>query len=119
MSKKLLSQKRISEDDSDDDSFEIEHDKNHMSDPDMRLKPNHQELPYWVCSNLYIFVEAANPLTEEISDFINRIAEVKSRMEHIHEYCISDTTLNKAFSFGMDSEQIIEMLEKYQKNMKL
>ena len=28
-----------------------------LSDPDMRLKPNHHELPYWVCSNLDIIVE--------------------------------------------------------------
>ena len=99
-----------------EDSFDELNDTTPESDPDMRLKPNHHELPYWVCSNLYIIVDVSNPLADEVSDFINRIAEVKSRMDQIHEYCISDTTLNKAMSFGMNSEMICEILDKYSKN---
>ena len=99
-----------------EDSFDLENAVTPESDPDMRLKPNHHELPYWVCSNLYIIVEISNPLAEEVADFINRIADVKSRMGEIHEYCITDTTLNKAMSFGMDSEMIYDTLEKYSKN---
>ena len=98
------------------ESYDDFNDTSPENDVDMRLKPNHQELPYWVCTNLHIIIDISNPLSEEVSEFINRIAEVKSRMNHIHEYCISDTTLNKAMSFGMDSEMICETLDKYSKN---
>ena len=98
------------------ESYDDFNDTSPENDVDMRLKPNHQDLPYWVCTNLHIIIDISNPLSEEVSEFINRIAEVKSRMNHIHEYCISDTTLNKAMSFGMDSEMICETLDKYSKN---
>ncbi|EDR23627.1 rad25/xp-B DNA repair helicase, putative [Entamoeba dispar SAW760] len=108
-----MHKKRDTSDDSSEDSLE---DMKESTDYDMRLKPNHPELPMWVSSNLRIVVETSNDMFKEVSDYLSRVAQVKSRMEHMHEYQLTPTSIMTAFSFGSTPEAMISTLEKYSKN---
>ncbi|KAL7717759.1 DNA 3'-5' helicase [Entamoeba marina] len=95
-----------SEDDLEDGGYET----------NMRLKPNHKELPIWITTDSKIFVETSNSLLEEVTKFLNRVAESSSRLQHIHEYKITDNSLMGAFSFGMTPNELINKLDQYSKN---
>ena len=82
----------------------------------MRLKPNAKEFPLWICSQMQIYVETENEMFEEVTEILNRIAESVSRLQFIHEYCLTDNSLMTAFSFGMTSQDILDILERYAKN---
>ncbi|KAL7711833.1 DNA 3'-5' helicase [Entamoeba marina] len=82
----------------------------------MRLKPNHEELPMWISTHGRVFVETSNDLLEEVTEFLNRVAEASSRLQHIHEYQITDNSLMTTFSFGMTPNELIDKLDQYSKN---
>lgn len=80
------------------------------------MKKDHERKPLWVCPDGMIFLEAENPLYKQAYDFLVAIAEPVSRPEFIHEYKLTPYSLFAAVSVAMQTEDIIEVLQKLSKN---
>ena len=76
---------------------------------------NNPNNPVIVQADKTILVEVDNSLYEEVRDEIARFAELEKSPEHIHTYRLSPLSLWNAASSGMNTENIIEVLEKYNK----
>ncbi|EFC50312.1 predicted protein [Naegleria gruberi] len=85
----------------------------------LELKPDHKLRPVWVCSGtdgkFHIFMETFSPIYQQAYDFLVAVAEPVSRPENLHEYVLTEYSLYAAVSIGMNTEQIIQVLEKLSK----
>ena len=79
------------------------------------LKPDHQARPLWVDEHGNIILEAFAPLAQAAQDFLIAIAEPVSRPSLVHEYRISKPSLHAAMSVGLETSDIIEVLERLSK----
>lgn len=79
------------------------------------LKPDHQLRPCYVLPNYHIFLETFSPIYRQAYDFLVAIAEPVSRPEHLHEYVLTEYSLYAAVSIGLETEQIIQVLDKLSK----
>lgn len=82
----------------------------------LMLKPDHESRPLWI--NPYdgkIILEAFSPLAEQAKDFLITIAEPVSRPIHIHEYRLTAYSLYAAVSVGLETEDIISVLDRLSK----
>lgn len=84
---------------------------------DFELKPNHEELPLWICKDGSIYLEAFSPLCAKVTDFLIAIAEPQSRPNHIHQYKLTPTSLYAAASIELTTDIILRALQKYSKNL--
>jgi len=64
-----------------------------------------------------IFLENFSPLAKIVTDRLITFAEPKSRPHHIHEYELTHTSLYAAASIGLKKDDIIDILNKYSKNL--
>lgn len=79
----------------------------------LRLKPDHFLRPLWISPNDgRIILELFSPLAEQAQDFLITIAEPISRPLHIHEFKISVYSLYAAVSVGLETEDIILVLNR-------
>ncbi|KAG2377398.1 hypothetical protein C9374_009309 [Naegleria lovaniensis] len=83
------------------------------------LKKDHVLRPIWICSDVderfHIFMETCSPIYLQAYDFLVAIAEPISRLESFHEYILTEYSLFAAVSIGMNTEHVIQMLDKLSK----
>lgn len=82
----------------------------------LALKPDHQVRPLWIDpTDRRIILEKFSPLAEQALDFLVAIAEPISRPALIHEYRLTTFSLYAAISVGLETKDIISVLERLSK----
>lgn len=82
----------------------------------LKLKPDHFSRPIWISPNDgRVILESFSPLAEQAQDFLITIAEPLSRPSHIHEYKITTYSLYAAVSVGLETDDIISVLNRLSK----
>lgn len=82
----------------------------------LKLKPDHASRPLWISpSDGRIILESFSPLAEQAQDFLVTIAEPVSRPSHIHEYKVTAYSLYAAVSVGLETDDIIAVLDRLSK----
>jgi DNA excision repair protein ERCC-3 len=82
----------------------------------LKLKPDHESRPLWINpEDGRIILESFSPLAEQAQDFLVTIAEPVSRPSHIHEYRITTYSLYAAVSVGLETNDIISVLNRLSK----
>ncbi|KAJ1358392.1 TFIIH basal transcription factor complex helicase XPB subunit [Parelaphostrongylus tenuis] len=84
---------------------------------EMPLKPDHASRPLWVAPDGHIFLESFSPVYKHARDFLIAISEPVCRPEHIHEYQLTAYSLYAAVSVGLQTNDIIEYLERLSKSV--
>ncbi|KAJ3064212.1 transcription factor TFIIH complex ERCC-3 subunit, partial [Quaeritorhiza haematococci] len=79
------------------------------------LKPDNTHRPIWVCHDGRIILEAFSPLAAQAQDFLITIAEPVSRPARMHEYRLTAYSLYAAVAVGMETQTIIDVLERFSK----
>ncbi|KAI7850480.1 P-loop containing nucleoside triphosphate hydrolase protein [Circinella umbellata] len=80
------------------------------------LKKDHLSRPLWISpENGHIILEGFSPIAEQAQDFLVAISEPVSRPAHIHEYKLTPYSLYAAVSVGLETEDIIEVLNRLSK----
>ncbi|KAF9490774.1 DNA repair helicase rad25 [Pleurotus eryngii] len=82
----------------------------------LHLKPDHSSRPLWISpEDGHIILEAFSPIAEQAQDFLTAISEPVSRPAFIHEYKLTSYSLYAAVSVGLQTEDIIEVLNRLSK----
>ncbi|KXN91670.1 putative DNA repair helicase ercc3, partial [Leucoagaricus sp. SymC.cos] len=82
----------------------------------LHLKPDHASRPLWISpDDGHIILEAFSPIAEQAQDFLTAISEPVSRPAFIHEYKLTSYSLYAAVSVGLQTEDIIEVLNRLSK----
>ncbi|EJD02536.1 DNA repair helicase rad25 [Fomitiporia mediterranea MF3/22] len=82
----------------------------------LHLKPDHSSRPLWISpEDGYIILEGFSPIAEQAQDFLVAISEPVSRPAFIHEYKLTAYSLYAAVSVGLQTEDIIEVLNRLSK----
>ncbi|GAA5817072.1 transcription factor TFIIH complex ERCC-3 subunit [Mucor flavus] len=77
------------------------------------LKKDHASRPLWISpEDGHIILEGFSPIAEQAQDFLVAISEPVSRPAHIHEYKLTPYSLYAAVSVGLETEDIIEVLNR-------
>nr|CAG8562149.1 10328_t:CDS:10 [Entrophospora candida] len=77
----------------------------------IKLKKDHTNRPLWINPvNGHIILEGFSPFTEKAQDFLITISEPVSRPSHIHEYKLTPYSLYAAVSVGLETNNIIDVL---------
>ena len=83
---------------------------------DLALKPDHIQRPCWTCPDGNIYLEAFHDLYVQAYDFLVAIAEPLARPEFIHQYKLTPYSLYAAVATNIETESIINVLERLSKN---
>lgn len=83
----------------------------------LALKPDHIQRPCWTCPDGNIYLEAFHDLYLQAYDFLVAIAEPVARPEFIHQYKLTPYSLYAAVATNIETESIINVLERLSKNM--
>ena len=78
---------------------------------ELTLKNNHEKRPIYVCPDGRIFLEAFSELYLHARDFLIAIAEPVCRPEFVHEFNLSPYSLYAAVSVGLQTEEILYVLD--------
>ncbi|KAG8824862.1 transcription factor TFIIH complex ERCC-3 subunit [Serendipita sp. 400] len=82
----------------------------------LKLKPDHSARPLWINpEDKTLILEAFSPIADQAQDFLVAISEPVSRPEFIHEYKLTTYSLYAAVSVGLETRDIIEVLNRYSK----
>lgn len=82
----------------------------------LNLKPDNASRPLWINPlDGRIYLESFSPLFEQAQDFLITIAEPVSRPSFIHEYRITTHSLYAAVSVGLETDDIISVLNRLSK----
>ncbi|KAF5324400.1 hypothetical protein D9619_011265 [Psilocybe cf. subviscida] len=82
----------------------------------LHLKPDHASRPLWISpEDGHIILEAFSPIAEQVQDFLTAISEPVSRPAMIHEYELTLYSLYAAVSVGLQTNDIIEVLNRLSK----
>ncbi|KAF8307352.1 DNA repair helicase rad25 [Clavulina sp. PMI_390] len=82
----------------------------------LSLRVDHQHRPFWISpTDGHIILESFSPIAEQAQDFLTAIAEPVSRPSLIHEYKITEHSLYAAVSVGLETNAIIEVLNRLSK----
>ncbi|KAF8842067.1 DNA helicase [Paxillus ammoniavirescens] len=82
----------------------------------LHLKPDHASRPLWISpEDGHIILEAFSPIAEQAQDFLVAISEPVSRPAFVHEYKLTSYSLYAAVSVGLQTEDIIEVLNRLSK----
>ncbi|OZJ05509.1 putative DNA repair helicase ercc3 [Bifiguratus adelaidae] len=77
------------------------------------LKKDHTARPLWVSpKDGHIILEGFSPIADQAQDFLVAISEPVSRPSYIHEYKLTPYSLYAAVSVGLETENIINVLER-------
>ncbi|ORY26573.1 putative general RNA polymerase II transcription factor [Naematelia encephala] len=82
---------------------------------ELRLKDDHALRPLWVDDYGNIILEAFATLAPRAQDFLIAISEPVSRPSLIHEYRITKPSLHAAMSVGLETPNIIKVLNRLSK----
>ncbi|KAF8442411.1 P-loop containing nucleoside triphosphate hydrolase protein [Boletus edulis BED1] len=86
----------------------------------LHLKPDHASRPLWISpDDGHIILEAFSPIAEQAQDFLVAISEPVSRPAFIHEYKLTSYSLYAAVSVGLQTEDIIAVLNRLSKSHKV
>jgi len=83
---------------------------------DLPLKPDHIQRPCWTCPDGNIYLEAFHDLYAQAYDFLVAIAEPVARPEFVHQYKLTPYSLYAAVATNIETESIINVLERLSKN---
>uniref|UniRef100_A0A915AQ27 General transcription and DNA repair factor IIH helicase/translocase subunit XPB n=3 Tax=Parascaris univalens TaxID=6257 RepID=A0A915AQ27_PARUN len=83
---------------------------------EMKLKSDHASRPLWVAPDGHIFLESFSPVYKHAHDFLIAISEPVCRPEFIHEYQLTAYSLYAAVSIGLQTNDIVEYLERLSKS---
>lgn len=83
----------------------------------LSINPDYSVRPIWVVADavsgdIRIFLETNSPFFQQAYDFLIMIAEPVSRPEHIHEYKLTAASLYAAASIGLETDTIVEFLNR-------
>jgi DNA excision repair protein ERCC-3 len=82
----------------------------------LHLKQDHLSRPLWISpEDGHIILEAFSPIAEQAQDFLTAISEPVSRPAMIHEYKLTSYSLYAAVSVGLQTDDIIEVLNRLSK----
>ncbi|KAJ1800889.1 DNA repair helicase RAD25 [Coemansia sp. RSA 2399] len=82
----------------------------------LKLKSDHESRPLWICpTSRHIILEAFSPIADQAIDFLIAISEPVSRPTYIHEYKLTPFSLYAAVSVGLDTKDIIKVLDRLSK----
>ncbi|EJD49042.1 DNA repair helicase rad25 [Auricularia subglabra TFB-10046 SS5] len=82
----------------------------------LSLKPDHAARPLWINpEDGHIILEAFSPIAEQAQDFLVAISEPVSRPAFMHEYKVTSYSLYAAVSVGLETDDIIEVLNRLSK----
>ncbi|KZO96578.1 DNA repair helicase rad25 [Calocera viscosa TUFC12733] len=82
----------------------------------LQLKGDHTSRPLWIDPvDGHIILEGFSPIAEQAQDFLVAISEPVSRPSFIHEYKLTAYSLYAAVSVGLETEDIIEVLNRLSK----
>ncbi|KAF8591090.1 DNA repair helicase rad25 [Ramaria rubella] len=82
----------------------------------LNLKPDHASRPLWISpEDGHIILEGFSPIAEQAQDFLVAIAEPVSRPAFMHEYKLTSYSLYAAVSVGLQTSDIIEVLNRLSK----
>ncbi|KAG8934768.1 transcription factor TFIIH complex ERCC-3 subunit [Tulasnella sp. 417] len=82
----------------------------------MELKPDHASRPLWINpEDATIILEGFSPIAEQAQDFLVAISEPVSRPAFMHEYKITTYSLYAAVSVGLETDDIISVLNRLSK----
>lgn len=81
----------------------------------LELKQDHMNRPLWVCADGHIFLETFSNLYKQAYDFLIAISEPVCRPESMHEYNLTPHSLYAAVSVGLETETIINVLDRLSK----
>ncbi|KAK7472115.1 DNA repair helicase RAD25 [Stygiomarasmius scandens] len=82
----------------------------------LHLKADHASRPLWISpEDGHIILEAFSPIAEQAQDFLTAISEPVSRPTFIHEYKLTSYSLYAAVSVGLQTDDIIEVLNRLSK----
>lgn len=82
----------------------------------LKLKPDHFSRPIWISpTDGRIILESFSPLAEQAQDFLITVAEPRSRPSHMHEYAITLYSLYAAVSVGLETDDIVAVLNRLSK----
>ncbi|EGC39840.1 hypothetical protein DICPUDRAFT_96425 [Dictyostelium purpureum] len=79
------------------------------------LKKDDKTRPLWVCPDGHIFLETFSPIYKQASDFLVAISEPVCRPQLIHEYQLTPYSLYAAVSVGLETNDIITVLNRLSK----
>lgn len=83
----------------------------------LKLKDDHSHRPLWISPDGLIYLEAFSPILEQAQDFLIAISEPVSRPKFVHEYRLTAYSLYAAVSIGLETENIIEVLNRLSKTI--
>ena len=96
--------------------YELINFRNLLMSIQLELKEDHDVRPLFICPNTQqIYLEAFSPLAQQTMDFLIAISEPISRPKFIHEYKMTEQSLNAAVSVGLHAEDIMTFLERLSK----
>jgi len=78
----------------------------------MKLKEDHEKRPIWVTPDGHVFVESFSPMYQSAHDFLVTVAEPVCRPEFVHEYKLTAYSLYAAVSIGLQTSDLISMMER-------
>ena len=79
---------------------------------DLPLKKDHSARPLWIAPDGHIYLEAFSAIVEQAQDFLVAISEPVSRPTYIHEYKLTPYSLYAAVSVGLETEDIVAVLDR-------
>ncbi|KAI6243972.1 General transcription and DNA repair factor IIH helicase subunit XPB [Aphelenchoides fujianensis] len=78
----------------------------------LKLKPDHEKRPIWITPEGNVFVESFNSAYQTAHDFLVTVAEPVCRPEFIHEYQLTPYSLYAAVSIGLQTADLIAMMDR-------
>ncbi|PPQ91788.1 LOW QUALITY PROTEIN: hypothetical protein CVT25_000433 [Psilocybe cyanescens] len=82
----------------------------------LHLKLDYQSRPLWISpEDGHIILEAFSPMVEQAQNFLTAISEPVSRHAMIHEYKLTSYSLYAAVSVGLQTDDIMEVLNRLSK----
>jgi DNA excision repair protein ERCC-3 len=79
------------------------------------LKPDNASRPIWVCPDGHIFLETFSHIYRQAYDFLIAISEPVCRPSLVHEYQLTPYSLYAAVSIGLETDDIISVLNRLSK----
>ncbi|KAI0242419.1 DNA repair helicase RAD25 [Massospora cicadina] len=82
----------------------------------LALKEDEASRPLWISPDSgHLILEAYSPLAKPAQDFLIAISEPVSRPRFIHEYKLTAYSLYAAVSVGLETDDILEALDRFSK----
>lgn len=88
-----------------------------FAEENIKVKENYKDCPLWVNFDGLVILETFQPNSQKAIDFLIAISEPVSRPELVHEYQITAYSLYAAASVGLNTDQILNTLQKFSKNI--